>query len=146
AHGTLYGFIVVLTAMTVGGIFAARKVLDTLARKLTPLPLAESLTASMTSAALVSLASWIALPVSTTHVTTGAIIGAGLKTDPKGVKWSKVGEIVLSWLITLPVAGLIAALAKDAKSEGEALAHYRRVRDEIRKYIETLPQSLKQEI
>lgn len=57
-------------------------------------------------------ASKFALPVSTTHVATGAIIGAGLKNDPKGVKWAKVGEIVLSWVITLPVAALLAAGAQ----------------------------------
>jgi PiT family inorganic phosphate transporter len=112
SHGTAIGFAIVLVAMSVGGVLAGRKVLQTLANKLTPLPLAESLTASMVSAALVSLASWVALPVSTTHVTTGAIIGAGLKKDPNQVKWSKVGEIVLSWLITVPVAAIIAAIAK----------------------------------
>ncbi len=75
------------------------------------MPLAESLTASLMTATLVGLASWNSLPVSTTHVSTGAIIGAGLKRDPRGVRWGKVGEIVLSWIVTLPVAGLIAAAA-----------------------------------
>jgi PiT family inorganic phosphate transporter len=74
--------------------------------------LAESLTASLVTASLVGLASWISLPVSTTHVATGSIIGAGLKNNPAGVKWAKVGEIVLSWIITLPVAGLIAVVAR----------------------------------
>jgi PiT family inorganic phosphate transporter len=87
-------------------------VLDTLSRKLTPLPLPESLTASVTTASLVCLASWNGLPVSTTHVSTGSIIGAGLKNDPGSVKWKKVTEIVLSWVITLPAAGLLAAGAK----------------------------------
>ncbi|MDB5354202.1 MAG: putative low-affinity phosphate transport protein [Phycisphaerales bacterium] len=112
AHGTLIGFLVVTVAMAAGGLIMGRKVLETLAKKLTPLPLAESLTASLVTATLVGLASWIALPVSTTHVTTGSIIGAGLKNNPSGVKWAKVGEIVLSWIITLPVAGLLAAAAK----------------------------------
>jgi len=66
----------------------------------------------MTTAGLVCLASWKGLPVSTTHVSTGAIIGAGLKNNPAGVKWKKVGEIALSWIITLPAAGLLAAAAK----------------------------------
>jgi PiT family inorganic phosphate transporter len=111
-HGMAIGFAVVTVAMAVGGLVAGRKVLDTLSKKLTPLPMAESLTASLTTAALVIAASRVALPVSTTHVATGAIIGAGLKNDPASVKWTKVGEIVLSWVITLPVAALIAALAK----------------------------------
>jgi PiT family inorganic phosphate transporter len=111
-HGTAVGFAIVTVAMAVGGLLAGRRVLDTLARKLTPLPLAESLTASLTTAALVIVASKVALPVSTTHVATGSIIGAGLKNDPGNIKWGKVGEVVLSWVVTLPVAGLIAAAAK----------------------------------
>jgi len=111
-HGTAVGFAIVTVAMAVGGLVAGRKVLDTLSNKLTPLPLAESLTASLVTAGLVITASRIALPVSTTHVATGSIIGAGLKNNPAGVKWGKVGEILLSWLITLPVAALIAAGAK----------------------------------
>jgi PiT family inorganic phosphate transporter len=70
------------------------------------------LTASLTTASLVCLASWKGLPVSTTHVSTGAIIGAGLKNDPAAVKWKKVGEIALSWVVTLPAAGIIAAVTK----------------------------------
>jgi inorganic phosphate transporter, PiT family len=106
------GFVIVTVAMAMGGLISGRRVLDTMARKLTPLPLPESVTASLTTAGLVCLASWQGLPVSTTHVSTGAIIGAGLKNDPASVKWKKVLEIGLSWVITLPAAGLIAAGAK----------------------------------
>jgi len=110
--GAAWAFAIVTVAMAVGGLTAGRRVLETLARKVTPMPLAESLTASMTTAALVGLASWNGLPVSTTHVSTGAIIGAGLKNDPRAVKWRKVGEIVLSWAVTLPVAAAFAVAAK----------------------------------
>lgn len=106
------GFAIVTVAMALGGLISGRKVLDTMARKLTPLPLPESVTASLTTAALVCLASWQGLPVSTTHVSTGAIIGAGLKNDPQSVKWKKVVEIGLSWIITLPAAGVLAAAAR----------------------------------
>jgi PiT family inorganic phosphate transporter len=90
---TALGFVIVTVAMAAGGLIAGRRVLETLAEKLTPLPLAESLTASLTTAALVMAASRFALPDSTTHVSTGAIIGAGLKNDPAKVKWTKVGEL-----------------------------------------------------
>jgi PiT family inorganic phosphate transporter len=111
-HDTVIGFSIVAISMAAGGLIMGRRVLETLSRKLTPLPLAESLTASLVTAALVGFASKIALPVSTTHVATGSIIGAGLKSDPAVVKWGKVGEVVLSWIITLPVAAAIAAIAK----------------------------------
>ncbi|HET6247855.1 MAG TPA: anion permease [Tepidisphaeraceae bacterium] len=112
AHGTAIGFVIVTISMAAGGLIMGRRVLETLAKKLTPLPLAESLTASLVTAFLVGFASEISLPVSTTQVATGSIIGAGLKRDPAGVKWGKVGEVVLSWIITLPVAAAIAAVAK----------------------------------
>lgn len=105
-------FLIVAIATAAGAIISGRKVLNTLSKKLTPLPLLESLTASLSTAVLVCLASWQGLPVSTTHVSTGAIIGGGLKNAPDAVQWKKVIEIVLSWIITLPAAALIAALAK----------------------------------
>ena len=111
-HPMAWAFAIVTVAMAAGGLVAGRRVLRTLAKKVTPLPLAESLTASLATAALVSAASWFALPVSTTHVATGGIVGAGLRNDPSAVRWGKVGEIVLSWLVTLPVAALLAATVK----------------------------------
>src|SRR5205807_4664706 len=78
-HGMALGFVLTAVAMAAGGLLAGFRVLNTLSKRLTTLPLAESLTASLVTATLVSEASWLALPVSTTHVTTGAIIGAGLK-------------------------------------------------------------------
>src|SRR5204863_6185053 len=66
-HGTAIGFAVVLVAMALGGLLAGRRVLDTMSKKLTPLPLPESLTASLVTATLVALASLRSLPVSTTN-------------------------------------------------------------------------------
>jgi PiT family inorganic phosphate transporter len=109
--GMTMAFALVTIAMAVGGLLAGGKVLETLANKVTSLPLPESLTASLTTATLVSLASWNGMPVSTTHVSTGAIVGAGLRSDPRSVKWGKVSEIGLSWLITLPCAALLSAAA-----------------------------------
>lgn len=111
-HGTAIGFAIVTAAMAAGGLVMGRRVLETLAKKLTPLPLAESLTASLVTATLVGLASWVSLPVSTTHVATGSIMGAGLKNNPSEIRWGKVGEIALSWVVTLPVAAAIAFGAK----------------------------------
>lgn len=102
-------FALVTLAMAVGGMVADARVLTTLATKVTTLPLAESLAASVTTSVLVALASWRGLPVSTTHVSTGAIVGAGLRHDPRGVKWKKVGEIGISWLVTIPVTVAVAA-------------------------------------
>lgn len=111
ANGPAIAFGIVTVAMAAGGLLAGRRVLETLSKKVTTMPLGESVAASFVTATLVSLASWHALPVSTTHVSTGAIVGVGLKHDPKGVRWGTVGQIVLSWVVTLPVAAIIAAVA-----------------------------------
>jgi PiT family inorganic phosphate transporter len=108
-RGSVVAFAVVAAAMSAGGLLAGGRVLQTLASKVTPMRFSDSLAASFTTASLVSMASFFGLPVSTTHVSTGAIVGAGVRRDPGGVQWKKVGEIVLSWLITLPVAALLAA-------------------------------------
>jgi PiT family inorganic phosphate transporter len=59
----------------------------------------------------VGLASWNGLPLSTTHVTTGGIVGAGLSRDRRSVSWGVVRDIALSWVITLPASALVAGLA-----------------------------------
>jgi len=105
-------FALVAVAMALGGLVAGRRVLSTLADKITPLPLGESLASSGVSAVLVALASWLGLPVSTTHVTTGGIVGAGVARSARGVHWPVVRDVALSWVITLPAAAFIAAGAR----------------------------------
>ena len=102
----------VTVAMAGGGLLAGRRVLATLGERVTRLQLGESLTASAAASLLVSLASFRGLPLSTTHVTTGAIVGAGVARDPRGVRWRVVRDIVLAWLVTLPAAALLAAVAQ----------------------------------
>lgn len=101
-------FLAVAVAMALGGLVTGRRVLATLATRVTRLPPAESLAASTASATLVSLASFHGLPLSTTHVTTGAIVGAGLARDRKSVHRPVVRDIVLAWAVTLPVSALLA--------------------------------------
>jgi PiT family inorganic phosphate transporter len=102
-------FALVAAAMAAGGLLAGRRVLDTLAHRITELPLGESLAASGVASTLVALASWRGLPVSTTHVTTGGIVGAGVARSAAAVRWPMVRDIGLSWLVTLPAAAVAAA-------------------------------------
>jgi PiT family inorganic phosphate transporter len=105
-------FAFVAVAMAAGGLLAGRRVLSTLATRITPLPLGESVAASGVASLLVALASWHGLPVSTTHVTTGGIVGAGVARAAGDVCWPVVREVALSWLVTLPAAAAIAASAR----------------------------------
>jgi PiT family inorganic phosphate transporter len=54
-------------------------------------------------------ASFFTLPVSTTHVSTGAIVGAGLRQGGGAVQWGMVRSLVSAWIITLPVAAILGA-------------------------------------
>lgn len=109
---TFGSFALVAVGMAVGGLLAGRRVLGTLSERITALPLGESLAASGIASLLVSLASWHGLPVSTTHVTTGGIVGAGVAKSATGVRWKVVRDIGLSWLLTLPVAAIVAVVVR----------------------------------
>jgi phosphate/sulfate permease len=52
-----------------------------------------------------------AVPVSTTHITTASIMGVGATRRLSAVRWGVAGNIVIAWVLTLPAAGVVAALA-----------------------------------
>jgi PiT family inorganic phosphate transporter len=70
-----------------------------------------ALDAQLTSAAVIFGASVLGAPVSTTHVVSSSIMGIGSSERPKAVRWAKAQEIVSTWIVTIPGAGLVAAAA-----------------------------------
>jgi PiT family inorganic phosphate transporter len=57
------------------------------------------------------MATFLGVPVSTTHTITGAIVGVGAARRASAVRWNVASSIVYAWLITIPASGLVAALA-----------------------------------
>ena len=55
-------------------------------------------------------ATYLGIPVSTTHTITGAIVGVGAARKVSAVRWNVANNIVVAWIITLPASGIIAAL------------------------------------
>jgi PiT family inorganic phosphate transporter len=104
-HLPLYGLVAL--AMGVGSAVAGFRVTRTLAEKVTRISPSNGLAANLVTSVLVGAASRFALPVSTTHVSSGAIIGAGL--SHRDVQWKIVREMLLAWLVTVPVSALLAA-------------------------------------
>lgn len=98
-------------AMGLGSYLGGLKVTEVLAEKVTRMDHAEGLTANLTTSTLVLCSGWMGLPVSTTHVSSSAIIGIGLLKGVNAVRWTTVRDMVLAWVITLPAAGGFAALA-----------------------------------
>jgi PiT family inorganic phosphate transporter len=102
ALGLEWGMVCVALGMAIGGLLSARRVAETMSRKITPLTRYQGLSANLVTAALVIFASRLGMPVSTTHVSCGSLFGIGLITKQANLR--VVTEILLSWLITLPVA------------------------------------------
>ena len=101
------GILAIAIAMAVGGLLNARKVAMTMSKKIARMNDGQALTANLVTGFLVILASRFGLPVSTTHVSVGAISGIGLANGSadKGV----IGGVLASWLLTLPVAAILGA-------------------------------------
>lgn len=104
-------YVAVALTMGLGSVLGGFRVTETLARKVTKISPDDGLLANLTTSALVSAASFWALPVSTTHVSSGAILGIAAGSKTAGIRWKTVGEMLLAWIVTLPVAALVAALA-----------------------------------
>ncbi|MBI3021055.1 MAG: inorganic phosphate transporter [Candidatus Omnitrophica bacterium] len=102
------GLIAIGLAMAVGGLLNARRVATTMSERITPMNHGQGFTANLVTAALVTVASQWGLPVSTTHVSCGSLFGLGAVTG-RG-RWTTIRSIVLSWVVTLPVAACFAAV------------------------------------
>jgi PiT family inorganic phosphate transporter len=99
----------IAVAMGAGSLFAGLRVTETLAHRVTKMSHTEGFAANLVTTAVVGFASLLSLPVSTTHVSSGAIIGIGLHRGSGSVAWLTVREMALAWLVTVPAAGLLAA-------------------------------------
>ena len=103
-----WGMSAVAIAMAVGGLLNAKRVGKIISKKITPMNSGQGITANLVTGLLVTTASIHGLPVSTTHVSVGAIFGIGTVTKKADIKVIK--KILLSWLLTLPIAAVVSAL------------------------------------
>jgi PiT family inorganic phosphate transporter len=105
---TTNAIVAIAIGMAVGGLLNAKRVAETMSKKITPMNHGQGFTANLVTATLVIFASKIGVPVSTTHVAVGSITGMGLVTKKANLK--VIGQIALSWLLTLPIAAILAAI------------------------------------
>jgi len=101
----LGGFGIVVGLATFG-----YRVMRTIGTKITELTPTRGFSATMAAAATVVLASRTGMPVSTTHIAVGAVMGVGLARGIGALDLRVVGGIVVSWIVTLPIGGILAAL------------------------------------
>jgi inorganic phosphate transporter, PiT family len=96
----------IAVAMALGGVLHSRKLANALGKNITPLNHGQGLLANLVASSLVIGASLLGSPVSTTHVSTGAIFGIGTWTGR--ADWRLVTGIVLAWIGTLPLGAALA--------------------------------------
>ncbi len=101
----LGGFGIVVGLATFG-----YRVMRTIGTKITELTPTRGFSATMAAAATVVLASRTGMPVSTTHIAVGAVMGVGLARGIGALDLRVIGGIIVSWIVTLPIGGILAAL------------------------------------
>ena len=85
------------------------RIIETLGRKITELTPTRGFSAEFAAAFTILLASRVGIPISTTHCLVGAVMGVGLARGISSLNLRMLGRIVLSWVVTIPVAALLAA-------------------------------------
>ncbi|HEV2746548.1 MAG TPA: inorganic phosphate transporter, partial [Allosphingosinicella sp.] len=106
-------FWVVLTcqaAMGLGTLMGGWRIVHTMGSKITRLTPHQGFSAETGGAIMLFSATWLGIPVSTTHTITGCIVGVGAARRASAVRWGVAGNIVVAWVITLPAAAAIGAL------------------------------------
>jgi PiT family inorganic phosphate transporter len=94
--------------MALGGLINARKVAKTVSKRITAMEPDQGLSANLVTSFLVIFASKWGLPVSTTHVSCGALFGIGIVNGQ--AHWGVIRTILLAWVLTLPFAGISAGI------------------------------------
>ena len=98
-------------AMALGTMFGGWRIVKTMGQKVAKLRPVDGFFAETGAAGMLFFAGWMGIPVSTTHTITGAIMGVGSLRRLSAVRWGVAGKIVWAWIITMPCAGAIAAIA-----------------------------------
>ena len=106
-------FWVVITCqamMGLGTLVGGWRIVKTMGSKITRLTPMQGFCAETGGSITLFTATWLGIPVSTTHTITGCIVGVGAAKRMSAVRWSVASEIVIAWIITIPATATIAAL------------------------------------
>jgi len=108
-HVPFWVVITCQSAMGLGTLLGGWRIVHTMGSKITRLTPAQGFCAETGGAITLFAATWLGVPVSTTHTITGAIVGVGASRRLSAVRWNVAGSIVIAWVVTLPAAAAIAA-------------------------------------
>jgi PiT family inorganic phosphate transporter len=116
-------FWVILTcglAMALGTSVGGWRIIQTLGKRISEIQSPQGFAAETASAAVILTSAHLGFALSTTQVCTGAIFGAGAGRRLAGVQWGVAGRMALAWLLTLPAAAVVGALAAWVAASGTA--------------------------
>jgi inorganic phosphate transporter, PiT family len=115
-HGSISTFYIptwvkVVAALTIGaGTYVGGwRIIRTLGQRIYKMAPEHGFAAQIAAGSTLYLGTHYGFPISTTHVVTGSVMGAGATRRLSAVRWGVAGNIVFAWLLTLPAAGLVAA-------------------------------------
>jgi PiT family inorganic phosphate transporter len=98
-------------AIAAGTMFGGWRIVRTMGQRITKLKPVHGFCAETAGAITLFTASWLGIPVSTTHTITGAIVGVGSTRKFSAVRWGVAGNIVWAWIFTIPASAFIAAVS-----------------------------------
>ena len=97
-------------AIGLGTLSGGWKIIETMGTRITKLDQHQGFSASLGGSVMLFTASWLGIPVSTTHTITGCVIGAGAARRASAVRWQVAGNVMTAWVITIPASAAVAAL------------------------------------
>ena len=109
-HVPLWVILSCQAAMALGTLCGGWRIVRTMGSRITHLTPMQGWCAETGGAATLLAATWLGVPVSTTHTITGGIIGVGSVRRLSAVRWGVAGDIVIAWLVTMPAAALVGAV------------------------------------
>jgi PiT family inorganic phosphate transporter len=109
-HVPLWVVFAAATAISLGTFTGGWRIIKTMGTKIISMDPAQGFVAQTAGAAVILAASRSGYPLSTTHVISGGIAGAGAGKRLSAVRWGVASEIVTAWILTLPCAGIVAAI------------------------------------
>jgi PiT family inorganic phosphate transporter len=104
------------TSIALGTYIGGWRIIRTLGRRLTEIEAPQGFVAEGTSTSVLLASSYFGYPLSTTQVVSGGVLGVGLGKRLASVKWGLAGGMAVAWVLTLPMAGLVAAGVYEAAS------------------------------
>jgi len=113
ANDSVPAWVVIACYITIGlgTMFGGWRIVKTMGQRITKIRPVGGFCAELSGSAALFLATWLGIPVSTTHTITGSIVGVGAAQSVSAVRWGVAGDLLWAWILTIPCSAFIAAIA-----------------------------------